>query len=95
MQEKQKQYEKKEKRYKDVPDKDADLDEEKPKETEQEVKVVGESLKSRSFRERMRGLSPHHLPLKDQMRNKTVSYMDLLQPGPPPSKSSKTYAKRK
>ena len=76
-------------------EKDTDLGEDKPKETKQKVKVVGESSKSHSFRERIRGLSPYHLPLKDRMRDKTVSYMDLLRPGPPPSESSKTYAKRK
>ena len=81
------------KKHEDVSEKNTDLGEEKPKETKQEVKMVGESSKSRSFCERMRGLSPHHLPLKDQMRDKTVSYMDLLRPGPPPSESSKTYAK--
>jgi hypothetical protein len=57
--------------------------------------VEGESSKSLSFREMMRELSPHRRPLKDQMRDKTVSYMDLLRPGPPPSESSKKYAKRK
>src|SRR6202022_2803281 len=94
VQEEQKQYEKKKKKQEDVPEKDADLDEDKLNETEQEVKVEGESLKSLSFRERMRGMSPHHRPLKDRMRDKTVSYMDLLRPGPPPSETSKKYAKR-
>ena len=74
---------------------DVDLDEDKTNETEQEVKVENESSKSFSFRERMRGLSPHRRPLKDQMGYKTVSYIDLLQLGPPPSKSSKMYAKWK
>ena len=77
-QEEQKQYEKKEDRHEDAPEKDVDLGEDKPKENEHEMKVVGKSSKSRSFRERMRGLSPHHLPLKDRMKNKTISYMDLL-----------------
>jgi hypothetical protein len=78
-----------------VPENDVDLDEDKSNETEQEVKVEGESSKSLSFRERMRGLSPHRRPLKDRMRDKTISYMDLLRPGPPPSESFKKYAKRK
>jgi hypothetical protein len=79
-----------------VPEKDVDLDEDKSNETEEEeVKVEGESSTSISFRERMRALPPHHLPLKDRKRDKTVSYMDLLRPGPPPSDSSKKYAKRK
>ena len=81
--------------HEDVPEKDTDLDKDKSNETEKEVKVEGESSKSLSFRERMRGLSPHYLPLKDRMRDKIVSYMDLLQPDPPPSDSSKKYAKRK
>ena len=95
MQEEQKQYEKNEKRQTDVPEKDDDLDEDKSNETEQEVKVVGESSKSLSFRERMRGLSPHRRPLNDRMRDKTISYINLLRPGLPPSESSKMYAKLK
>ena len=63
-----------------------DLNEDKSIDTEQEVKVVGESPRSLSFRDRMRGLSPHRRPLKDRMRDKTVSYVDLLRPGPPPSR---------
>jgi hypothetical protein len=79
-----------------VPEKDVNLDEDKSNETEEEeVKVVGESSKSLSFRERMRALPPHHLPLKDRKKDEIVSYMDLLRPGPPPSDSSKKYAKRK
>jgi hypothetical protein len=79
-----------------VPENDTNVDEDKSNETEEEeVKVVGESSKSLSFRERMRALQPHHLPLKDRKKDKTVSYMDLLRPGPPPSDSSKKYAKRK
>jgi hypothetical protein len=79
-----------------VPEKDGDLDEDKSNETEEEeVTVVGESSKSLSLRERMRALPPHHLQLKDRKRDKTISYMDLLRPGPPPSESSKKYAKRK
>ena len=95
MHEEQKKYERNKKRQADVPKKDADLDEDKPNETEQEVKVVGESSKSLSFCKRMRGLSPHHRPLKDRMRDKIVFYIDLLRPGPPPSESSKMYGKRK
>jgi hypothetical protein len=94
--EEQKQREQKEKRQEDVPEKDADVNEDKSNETEEEeVKVVGESSKSLSLRERMRALPPHHLPLKDRKKDKTISYMDLLRRGPPPSDSSKKYAKRK
>ena len=76
VQEEQKQYEKK--KHEDVPEKDIDLDKDKSNETEQKMKVEGESSKSLSFREMMRGLSPHPRPLKDRMKDKTVSYMDLL-----------------
>ena len=69
MQEKQKQYGKNEKRDAYVPEKDADLDEDKLNETDQEVKVEGKSSKSLSFRESMRGLLPHYRPMKDQMRD--------------------------
>jgi hypothetical protein len=79
-----------------VPENDVELDEDKSNETEEEkVKVVRESSNSLSFHERMRALPPHHLPLKDRKKDKTVSYMDFLRPGPPPSDSSKNYAKRK
>jgi hypothetical protein len=78
-----------------MPEKDANLDEDKSIETKQEVKVVGESSKSLLFSERMRGLSLHGRPLKDRMREKTVSYIDLLRPGPPPLESSKKFAKQK
>jgi hypothetical protein len=79
----------------DVHEKDADLDEDKSNETEEEVKVEGKSSKSISFHEQMKALPPHHLPLKDRKRDKTVSYMNLLRSGPPPSDSSNKYAKRK
>ena len=41
------------KRQEDVPEKDADLDVDKPKETKRDVKVEGESSKSLSFRDWM------------------------------------------
>ena len=43
-----------------------------------EVKGVGESSRSLSFRERMRGLPPHRLPLKDRLEDKTVSHIDFF-----------------
>jgi hypothetical protein len=95
VQEEQKPYETNEKRQANVPEKDADLDEDKSNETEQEMKVVGESLKSLSFCKRMRGLSSHRCPLKYRMRDKTISYVDLLRPDPPPLESSKKYSKWK
>ena len=85
----------KKKKHEDVPKKDADVDKNKSNETEKDVKVEGKSLKFLSFREMMRGLSPHPRLLKDQLRDKTVPYMDLLRPGPPIMESSKKYAKQK
>ena len=64
-----------------------DLNEDKAIDIEQEVKMIGECSRSLSFCDRMRGLSPHHHPLKDRMRDKTVSYVDLLRLGPPPSRT--------
>ena len=78
-----------------VPEKDHDLDEDNSKETKQEVKVKGESSKSLSSCQMMRALPLYHLPLKDRMRDKIISYRDLLRPGPLPSESSKKCAKQK
>ena len=95
VQEEQKQYEKKEQRQKDMSEKDIDLDEDNSKETEHEVNVEGECSKSLSLRQRMRALPPHHLPLKDRIRDKTISNRDLLRPVPPPLELSKQYANKK
>ena len=77
MQKEQKQYAKNDKRQGDVQENDetkcmnseandaANLNEDKAIVTEQEVKVVGESLRFLLFRDRMRGLSPHCCALKD------------------------------
>ena len=62
----------------------ADLNEDKSINTKQEVKVVGKSSRSLSFCERMKGLSLHRRPLKDRMKDKMISYVDLLRLGPPP-----------
>ena len=75
VQEEHKQYENFEKRQVDLPEKDFDLNEDKPNGTEHEVKVVGKSLKTLSFCKRM---TLHCCPLKDRMRDKIVSYMDFL-----------------
>jgi len=95
MQEEQKQYIKNEKKQADVPEMDADLDADKSIKMEEVLKMVGVYSKPLSFHKRVTGLSPHRHTLKDRMRDKTVSYIDLLQPGPPPSESSKKFAKWK
>lgn len=46
------------------------LNEDKSINTEEGVKVVGKYLRSLSFREKMKGLLPHHRPLKEQMKDK-------------------------
>jgi hypothetical protein len=61
-----------------------DLNEDKTTNRKDKVKVVGEYSRSLSFCKRMRGLSPHCRPLKDRMRDETISYIDLLRLGPPP-----------
>ena len=48
------------------------------------VKVAGESSKTLPIRKKMRGLSPHRLPLKERMKDRTISYVDLLRPNPLP-----------
>lgn len=77
MQEEYKQYVKNEKRRADVLEKDATrcmnneaddaakLNEYKSNDKEKDVKVVGESSRSLSFRKRMKGLSSHSHPLKE------------------------------
>ena len=68
------------------------LNEDKAIDTKEEVKVVGESSRSLSFCKRMKRFLPHHRSLKDRMKarmkNKTVSYVDLLRPSPPPSRTN-------
>ena len=46
---------------------------------EEEVKKAVEKPKPFSFRESMQGLSPHRLPLKERMKDQTISYVDLLR----------------
>ena len=81
-------YAKNDKRQADVLEKDAtrsmngeaddaiDLNKNKSIDTEEEVKVVGKSLRSLSSRERMKRLSPHRHPLKDRMNDKTIFYVN-------------------
>ena len=98
IQEDQKRYAKNDKMRENVQKKDVtrcmnnetnnavDLNVDKSIDMEQEVKVVGESLRSLSFHERMKHLSPHRRRLKERMKDKMVLYVDLLRPGPSPSR---------
>lgn len=62
-----------------------DLNYDKSIDIEVEVKIVVKSLRSLSFCERMKNLLLYYRPLKDRTKDQTVCYIDLLQPGPPPS----------
>ena len=44
----------------------------------EEVNIAMESSKTLSFRERMKRLLPHCLPLKEWMKDQMISYVDLL-----------------
>ena len=45
---------------------------------EQEVKDVADPPRTLSFCEKIKKLSPHCLPLKERMKDCTISYVDLL-----------------
>jgi len=47
---------------------------------EEEVEVGVESSSSLSFRKRMQRLLPHSLSFKERLKDRTISYVDLLQP---------------
>ena len=53
-------------------------DEDKMVDKEEEVKEAVEKPKPFSFRESMRGLSPHHLPSRELMKDRTISHVDLF-----------------
>lgn len=57
--------------------------EDNTKKAEDGVKDGEASSRTLSFRERVRRLSPHRLPLKERMKDPTIGYMDLLRPDPP------------
>ena len=61
-------------------------DEEESNDVEQETEPVAEATKVFSFRERMKRLSPHRLPLKERMKDQTINYVDLLRPNPLPTR---------
>ena len=51
---------------------------------DEEVKDVADPSRALSFHEKMKRLSPHRLPLKERMKDRTISYVDLLHPDPLP-----------
>ena len=50
------------------------------------VKISGLISRILFFCKEMKGLSPHHLPFKEQLKDRTISYIDLLRPDPLPLK---------
>ena len=59
--------------------------EEESKDMEQGTEPMAELTKALSFFERMKRLSPYRLPLKEWMKDRTISYIDLLRPHPLPA----------
>ena len=71
----------------DIPWKINDVDNDDNSEHLEEVNIAVESPKTLSFRERMRRLLPHRLPLKERMKDRAISYVDLLRSDPLPPKT--------
>ena len=57
-------------------------DEEEPNDVEQEAESKVEIPKVFSFRERIQRLSPYQLPMKEQMKDRTIKYVDLFHSDP-------------
>ena len=58
-------------------------------EEEEDVKVVADPPRTLTFSEKMKRLSFHRLPLKERMKDRTISYVNLLCSNPPPPRSDK------
>ena len=71
----------------DIPWKINDVDSDNNSKHVEEVNIAVESSKTLSFREKMRRLSPHRLPLKERMKDRAISYADLLRPDPLPPRT--------
>ena len=54
--------------------------EEESNDKEQEVKDVADPPRTLSFCKTMKKLLPHHLPLKERMKDQSISYVDLFCP---------------
>ena len=68
----------------DIPWKINDMDSDDNSDDVEEVNIKVESSKTLSILERMKRLSPHRLPLKEWMKDQTISYVDLLRSDPLP-----------
>ena len=56
--------------------------EEESKDVEQGTEPMAKLTKALSFSEMMKRLSPHRLPLKERMKDRTINYIELLRPDP-------------
>ena len=59
---------------------------EESNDVEQGTKPMVGLTEDLSFRERMKRLSPHQLPLKERMKDRAISYVDLLRLDPLPTR---------
>ena len=69
-------------------------DEEESNNVKQEAEPKAKIPKILSFCERMKRLSPHRLPMKEQMKDQTVCYVDLLCPDPLPPRLEDDFVPR-
>ena len=71
----------------DIPWTITEMDDEKESNNvEQGAEPMAELTKVLSFRERMKRLSPHWLSLKERMKDRIISYVDLFCPDPLPTR---------
>ena len=61
-------------------------DDDESNDVEQGTEPMVELTEVLSFRERMKRLSSHPLPLKERMKDRIISYVDLLCPDPLPAR---------
>ena len=61
--------------------------EEESHDEEKDEKAMEDPMRNLSFSEKMKRLSPLCLPLSEQMKDRTISYVDLLCLDPLPPKS--------
>ena len=55
---------------------------------DEEVRDVADPSRALSFCEKMKRLLPYRLPLKERMKDHTISYVDLLRPDPLPQRDN-------
>ena len=79
----------------DVVDSQEVEDESNTVDEEEEVKEAVEESKQITVKEMFRNLSPHRLPYRERIKDRSISYVDLLCPDPPsPPKSDAEYTAR-